>query len=268
MALCAAALVVETYALLRLPVNPRVTGLAACATLLSYAAHAALRAPRHTVPLPGSRLAWISRHRAVLRALSVAALAGGLLLFDFRQPRLLALCLPLALLTLGYTLPLVKRQGRWQPLRNLPLLKVFLIALVWAAVTVLLPYWSEALLPAGFPWLLFLRRFLFVLALALLFDIRDLPSDARAGVLTLPVALGISKARLVSYGALGLFCALAPVQLPLCLWLPLFVSGLAAAGVTAAAQPGRSDYFYSLLADGMLLLQGLLVAAAGAWLCS
>ncbi|OGX81119.1 hypothetical protein BEN49_15930 [Hymenobacter coccineus] len=88
--------------------------------------------------------------------------------------------MPLAALALLYSWPLGRWRGRPVALRDVPLLKVFLIAGVWSLITVGLPVlalhrpWAEA---QG----LLDQRFLLVLALAIVFDIRDYGRDRAAG---------------------------------------------------------------------------------------
>ena len=218
------------------------------ATLLVYNLDAALPF-KHRLPAGASaRKAWQQRHRRALLLLAGgAALAAGYLLLANDWWRLLPGLLPLAALALFYSWPL----GRWGALRDVPLLKVFLIAGVWSAVTVGLPTLAlhhpltEA---AG----LLAQRFCLVLALAIVFDIRDLSRDRAADTRTIPVVLGAAGAKAVALaflaGAMGLgFGRGVPPA-------GLLLTGAAAAAVILLAEERRSDYFFALLADGVLLV--------------
>ena len=104
----------------------------------------------------------------------------------------------LGVISICYSLPLYKKKGVWLRLRDLPSVKIFLIASVWASVTALLPM---QVLNVSIDWLKVLERFLFVFAITIPFDIRDLRFDAdRLG--TLPQVFGLNKARWIGVAAL------------------------------------------------------------------
>ena len=129
----------------------RAVALVFAATLLVYNLDAVLPF-KHREPAGASgRKAWQQRHRRALAGLAgAAALGGGYLFLADGWWRYLPLLLPLAALALLYSWPLGRWGGRPRALREVPLLKVFLIAGVWAAITVGLPVlalhrpWAEA----------------------------------------------------------------------------------------------------------------------------
>ena len=90
-----------------------------------------------------------------------------------------------------YMLPLFPREKN---LRSLGVVKVILVAVIWSTVTVVLP-----LLNADAPLntdalILFLQRFMIVIALIIPFEIRDMHYDP-PGIKTLPRRLGIQKTK-------------------------------------------------------------------------
>jgi hypothetical protein len=110
-------------------------------------------------------------------------------IFLHSQTWLGILCL--ALLTAVYALPVLPR-GR--NLRHLGILKILIIAAVWAGTTVFLP-----VLEAGYSfywdaWLEFAQRLLVILVLMVPFEIRDLSTDP-GDMMTIPQRLGIGKTR-------------------------------------------------------------------------
>ena len=237
------------------PGHWRVVVLVFAATLLVYNLDAALPF-KHRLPAGTSgRKAWQQQHWRALVALATgAALIMGYFILADGWWRYLPGLLPLAVLALLYSWPL----GRWGALREVPLLKVFLIAGVWSAITVGLPTLAQHRPLAESAGLL-AQRFCLVLALAIVFDIRDLSRDRLAGTRTFPVVLGLAGAKAVALaflaGAmlLGFERGLPP------LWLAL--TGGSAAAVILLAHESRSDYFFALIADGVLLVPAVLYLA-------
>lgn len=254
----AAAAAAQTAATLRLwpaagAPGGRAVALVFAATLLVYNLDAVLPF-KHREPAGASgRKAWQQRHRGALAGLAAAAALGSAYLFFMDGWwHYLPLLVPLAALALLYSWPLGRWRGRPVALRDVPLLKVFLIAGVWSLITVGLPVlalhrpWAEA---QG----LLDQRFLLVLALAIVFDIRDYGRDRAAGTRTFPGVLGVAGARLLSLALLAAAVALGLGRgaAPLAVLLP----GALAAAVIATAEESRSDYFFALITDGVLLVQ-------------
>ena len=102
-----------------------------------------------------------------------------------------------SILCLTYGLPLLKWKSSWISMRQIPGLKIFLIALVWTTVTEGFPC-----LIAQKEWSFFapLERFLFVLAITIPFDIRDLKFDIKH-IKTIPYYIGVDYAK-----NLGIIC--------------------------------------------------------------
>jgi 4-hydroxybenzoate polyprenyltransferase len=242
-------------------VGYRVVLLVFAATLLVYNLDAVLPF-KHGQPAGASeRKAWQQRHRRLLALLAGgAALGGGYLFLADGWWRYLPALLPLAALALLYSWPLGRWRGQPWALREVPLLKVFLIAGVWSAITVGLP--ALALhRPLAEAADLLAQRFCLVLALAIVFDIRDLSRDRAAGTRTFPVVLGLTGAKAVALtflaGAmvLGFERGVPPLGLAL--------TALAAASVILLAEERRSDYFFALWADGVLLVPAVLYFIVG-----
>ena len=177
--------------------------LAFAATLLVYNLDAATPY-KHGQPAGASaRKQWQHRHRPLLLAMAgvAATVASWFFLVDgwWHHPVLLG---HLAILALLYSVPLGKWKGRARALREIPFLKVGLIAYVWAAVTAGLPALALRL-PLAQVWPLLGQRLLLVLALALVFDIRDFSRDQTAGAAHLPHGAGRGRHALAGRGGAG-----------------------------------------------------------------
>jgi 4-hydroxybenzoate polyprenyltransferase len=154
-----------------------------------------------------------------------------------------------------YSVPAIPTRQGLIPLRNIPLLKLFLIAYVWASVTVWLP-----LLAAGWPimapegWLLFLQRFLFILPLTIVFDIRDIERDKTTATLTLPRLLGVRRAKIIAFGVLLLYMLLVALTQEGENRLALLFCGVMYGILIGLTDENRSEYFYAIAGDSILIL--------------
>lgn len=100
--------------------------------------------------------------------------------------------LALAVLTVFYAIPVFSKQK--SNLRNVSGIKVYLIALVWAGVTVFVPIINADYSVNADVIILGVQRFLYVLILMLPFEIRDLKYDA-LNLSTIPQKLGVKKTK-------------------------------------------------------------------------
>jgi 4-hydroxybenzoate polyprenyltransferase len=147
------------------------------------------------------------------------------------------------------------KQKQLRPLRNVPLLKVFLIAFVWSAVTVFFPLVDAGVDVSEAPvLLLWLRRLLFILSLALLFDIRDYTYDRYTRTLTFPGLIGEGYTRLLSLGLLAVYSALVILMEQDQVLVGLISSGLVAGLIVWHASEDKPRIYYALLADGAMLV--------------
>lgn len=134
---------------------------------------------------------WLQNNKSALFLLSALSLLGASIFAINLTLKAILVLVPFTFLTFVYVLP--KRISQSLNLRNLPALKIFIIALSWAGVTVLFPLIQEGLF--NYKVLgLFIARFLFVVALTIPFDIRDVTYDSEK-LLTLPLLIGVHKAK-------------------------------------------------------------------------
>lgn len=261
-AICATGLIWESYILLHVPAQPfyLVTGFVATLFIYNIDRLVVLDTLSGT---GNDRHKWVVLHYKLMRAISIASLAFLCISLFFMPLSSVLFLAHLGIISLGYSVPafFMDKKG----LRNIKLLKIFLIMYVWAATTVLWPAIS-----AGIPVLrhniimLFIERALFIFALTLPFDIRDYQTDKESHVITIPGAIGIPNTRL-----LGFICILVFFLINLAhydtqnavLWAKL-VSGISALFALYFTHPSRHEYYFTGLIDGLMLLQfGLVVVA-------
>ena len=99
------------------------------------------------------------------------------------------------LITILYALPLFPKRDN---MRNWSGLKIYIVALAWVGVTVLLPVINAGLEISLLILLKCLQRFLFVFVLMLLFEIVDLQFDA-IPLKTIPQKIGLENTKKLSY---------------------------------------------------------------------
>jgi 4-hydroxybenzoate polyprenyltransferase len=260
LALAAASLTWTTSAFLGQHVPPGLPAMAGAATLALYNFDGLVPYKRGQ-PAQTARGRWLQTHPRTLAGLAAvgvgiaAPLAWQLLR---ATPDAWLKLAPLMALAVLYSIPIVPQGGRLRPLRDVPLAKGILIAAVWTGVTVALP--ARLGTPPVAPWalvVLLARRFLFVLALTLVFDLRDVEKDRAAGTRTVPLVLGARRTRWLGWVLLAGCALLKPVGLPLGVGLVLLMPLLAAGALLAGARPGRHDYYFAGLGDSTLLLPAL-----------
>ncbi|MCB9033214.1 MAG: hypothetical protein H6553_05205 [Chitinophagales bacterium] len=98
-----------------------------------------------------------------------------------------------------YPIPIIKYQSKWIKLREIPFIKLFLIAGVWSVACIILPI-VELNIWQDFPTrnvLLFITQFVFILFITLPFDMNDFPYDKAVGVKTIPTVFGIKTSQMI-----------------------------------------------------------------------
>ncbi len=144
---------------------------------------------------------WLKRNKKYLILMSTLSFFICIYLALQLQLKAFLILLPFSFLTALYVLP--QWVSRKINLRNLPAVKIFIIALSWAGITVLFPLIQYDIFNTKVFWF-FIRQFLFVIVLTLPFDIRDVPYDTKS-IKTLPIWLGIKKAKILGLIFLVLF---------------------------------------------------------------
>lgn len=118
----------------------------------------------------------------------------GFIYSSFSQPfPILLVAAIMGFFTLLYAVPIFSQNRN---LRSLTGVKIYVIAFVWAGVTVLLPLADKMNLLQKDIFLEFLQRFCFIIALTLPFEIRDLKFDLKQ-LRTIPQKIGVKKTKLL-----------------------------------------------------------------------
>lgn len=114
------------------------------------------------------------------------------------------------LLTFLYAIPFLPKHfflDKQQNLRSISGLKIYLIALIWAGVTVFLPLINSDFLVEADLVITGVQRFVFIVVLMLPFEIRDLQYDS-IKLATIPQKIGVAKTKLIGIFLLIFFVVL------------------------------------------------------------
>ncbi|MEM9050905.1 MAG: hypothetical protein AAGC47_02530 [Bacteroidota bacterium] len=193
--------------------------------------------------------------------MAVGLLGVGLLTWkiDCVQIIILSFC---GLLSIAYSFPfLPSKEGRLS-LRLVPRMKILVIVLVWSFSIAYVPIYDAGLSTAQLS-LYTLQQAFFIAALTIPFDIRDLQFDS-PNQQTLPQWLGISKS--VSLAKIFLIfsfsCSLIMYlsgSIASVILLGTAISMTISAVIVNRARPKNDDLYFTILIDGLIILQAVLI---------
>lgn len=260
---CAVALCIETNLLLHLPLN---TFSFYCfvfgATLVQYNFHYLVK----TSAIKNSeRLAWSLQNKIVHKIL--LGTGAVLIMFSFLSFRLhhfiiLAILGSIAFL---YSFPVIPF-GKKKRIKDYGFLKIITLALLWTLVTVWFPV-NNLFFEKDIFTFIFLKRFVFMFVLCLLFDIRDIEIDRQENIRTLAVFMGKKKSYRIVYLLLIVFIILSLLQFfyfgDINTLFAMLLSAAATLLVVEFTKKTNSDFAYLAGIDGMMLLQPVLVYLLG-----
>ncbi len=250
-AFLAAGLTFNTYIINQLPIRIDVCILVFLATFSIYNLQ---RLVKHFFKKNNysKRHLWIYKNINILSIFVLLSSLGSVFLFFtlFSIQDFLFL-LPFSLVSGLYAVSLFSNQ---RALRDLPFLKIFLISITWAVTTVIIPFLQTELTFSTSIIGQFIFTFLFIIAITIPFDIRDIDLDDQK-TKTLPQVLGAKKAIYASYmllvfaGLINYYTFFYP-SYPIILIISLFFISL--------SNKKMPELYYSGILDGTMLLFPLL----------
>ncbi len=195
---------------------------------------------------------WFYKHKIKLLILVFLSFLGiaGILLGGFLSKKSLLLLLPFGLMTFFYVIPLGKIKGKELSFRNFPFIKIVSIAISWAGVMVLFPVLSAELPITTDVWIEFLQRFIFVIALTIPFDIRDIKNDAKS-LQTIPQVLGVLESKYVGTFLLLVFVFLEFVKTTHIHYLTALIVAVVTAVFLGLSSPKKSRFLTSFWVESI-----------------
>jgi 4-hydroxybenzoate polyprenyltransferase len=266
-AICAVAQGLITYHLLKIPPDKYVLAFVFFATIGLYNFSMLLAKPKKPEESPYKRVRWIfSHHRMIISITLIAMLCLVPLFLLYLSIESKLLMLFTGLVAVGYNIPFLSLNNQSIGLRNIPGIKLFLIAMVWAVSCVLLPIMElqhshELNIAPGDTLLLVFKRFLFIAAITVPFDIRDLFQDKLYALKTIPVMLGEKRAYIFcQFLLLGYLLLLLLFRQATYPDIAAVVLNLAVTGwLIFKSNIKKNEYYYFFYLDGTMLLQYLLL---------
>lgn len=242
---------VLTYLLSKEIISYSVLGFVFSSTLFTYNFLRILKLKSILPELYSEQMKWVSKSLKWITLLLIFSILGVMVLFFYLSLHQQLILMISGIIVIGYNLPLT---GSKVTLRKIPFLKSFLIAGVWTFVTYLLPLSHSQF---SFPADEFLMRFLFVFAISIPFDIRDLKYDDPK-MKTIPQVFGKTGGVLFGIILLGGSSLLTYYIYPN-YFIPLLLSNLVTSVILLFSIKEKDDLFYSIMVDGMLILQVILI---------
>lgn len=213
-------------------------------------------------------LKWYKRNQRTMYVLVGLAGAAAFVLMWPLWPHIWRVLVPAVLVTFFYVTPFTIK-GRGIGLREVPFLKAMLIAVIWSVAAVAVPMHLDPVEQSAASIIgLTCMRIPLILALAILFDIRDAPTDERS-LRTVPIVFGIRGAKAIAFILLVCSAAFDVIFLRglgyvAASWtiLPGYLFALV---LTVAARPVRDPFYYAILVDGVMIAVPL-CGGLGVWL--
>ena len=233
------------------------------ATLFDYNLHRLITVITNKKALNSDKHKWVLKNSTLFYWLMILSVAGFLWALIDADKDVLIILAPIALLTIFYSLPIFKNKKSIFRLREIACLKIFLISFVWSAATIFLPIIQSGRYHDKQNIIFMLaERFLFVFAITIPFDIRDMAADSNEGLKTIPLLIGKKNALLLANIVLLLFtflCLLHYTSTPLWWLNGTFIISATTTFIFINSKKlqVKNLYHYGIL-DGTMLLQGAL----------
>jgi 4-hydroxybenzoate polyprenyltransferase len=196
---------------------------------------------------------WLEKNRkAIYLLMFLAAIISTRLFFDFKSSTQIAILFTGAL-SIFYPFGL----------RKIPFAKIFIISFVWAVSTMLILVLENNIsISQNIIWQL-VSRFLFVFAITVPFDIRDVEYDSQ-NVITIPLFFGVKIAKIISVFALFICCIISFFQhLELALNLPnllaLILLYILAAIFIQKSDKNKGEIYFSFWVESLSLFSYFLL---------
>lgn len=232
------------------------------ATLLDYNAHRIIKVKFKNTITEKNR--WANENLLLIWVFSIVSFLGTIISMFYIDRKVFLILVPIAFIAVLYSFPFEKTRVEKFSIRKITGLKNILIALAWTGITSLIPLKLVDFEKSNIEIAFFLtERFLFILAITIPFDIRDIDEDRMAGIKTIPMRLGIKKSLHLTNLLLVIFTVITMAHFQSSqnknVMIALLISSVTTFIVVNHQKIKQNEYYYPVLLDTMLLVQGLLL---------
>jgi 4-hydroxybenzoate polyprenyltransferase len=206
------------------------------------------------------KLTIISKMKFPLFFLIILSAIGSTFCFFHLTIKEIASLTVFAFISIWYVIPIFENKKR---LSDYPIIKIFMVALVWAALAVIIPL-GEINIDLKIKSLLFLEKFMFIFALVIPFDIRDIEFDSSRNIKTIPIILGKRKSIIIALIAIFISIAIAIYLFTIDIYAsnlisPIILGYLISAIVIAFTHNKTKDYYFTGLVDALPIINYLIL---------
>lgn len=203
-------------------------------------------------PIRTPWLVWVGTNKKAILVLVIASFACAMALHIVLQNWNSTAFVLLAIAGTISVMYVWKVKGR--NLREIPYLKIHLIALAWTFLLILFPIYNEGkelnVLAVGG------AHYAYILAIAIPFDIRDLKYDSLAQK-TIPQVIGVQAAKFLSSVLLLIYCCTMVMQFPNLVTNGFFYGAIGVQIILVLCMnERRSDIYCAGAIDGAIALVG------------
>ena len=228
------------------------------ATLFIYNLQRVFYSPQKDNSLHSIRRKWIFENQFSIKTLCIIGFIGVAISFFYNDYKIIFYLSPLLILSVAYFLPFVKlRKNTW--------FKLLTLAIVWTTVTAVVPVLLTDTDPLSKNNILhFFVRFAFLISICIPFDIRDMDVDKAENIFTLSQKLGENKTRWIALGFMLIYILLICGEyflemFSMKIFVALMLTAIVNAIIVFRSSSKRSEYFYTALLDGTMILQGVVL---------
>ncbi len=243
-------------------------GFVFCATLLIYAGHRVMGLKKVKAFKDKGRYKIIAEYKNHIILYAVLGGIGTLVCASFLSWKTILLMVLPGLISLGYIIPFFVGKEK-KRLRDFNFIKIFFVAGVWMWVSVVLPLFEMGFQNYEFILLSMIEIFLFVFAITLPFDIRDVKQDQHIDVKTIPSVYGEDFSRKLAmvllvmafvFALLSIFFGGIDSGIEPSVLILSWVLGYGITGYLIwKSSIHKPDYFYTFYLDGTMILLPIFV---------
>ncbi|MEO8209311.1 MAG: UbiA family prenyltransferase, partial [bacterium] len=257
--LCAVVMVLYTTQLFNLNISTNIFLFIFFATLNSYSFHWFLTPDIHS---DSERYIWVNNNKTLLLILFIISSICSLIFIYFLRKYILILLIAAAV-TFFYSASKIPFKP-FTYLKKIIVGKTIYLAVVWTFVTAILPVLLSEKIWEDQNTFFFINRFFLIYPVCLLFDYRDKDEDKKQNIKNIVGLISLKALRLFYYICLLIFFISSVVLIyydfSLIQFIIIVLPGIFLLFSFGYSINTKSDYWYYMYLDGLMMLSGIVNA--------